>query len=512
MTKKSPDFQVLIAGSGLSGLLSGILLARSGIEVLVLSKEAVTESSSSYAQGGIAAPLSKSDSVEKHVQDTLKTGQGLCDQKTVEFYIENIADYLFVLEEWGVPFFALKNSKIDSEKLLKEAAHSERRILKVGKDLSGKTLMKVLWQIACREKNLSISQGSVLLDLLKNKNNEVIGGIIQDINQNIYQIISNFTVLATGGFSSLYQKSTNPKENIGEGLAAGIRAGVEYQDLEFVQFHPTALNSRDQKYTLISESVRGEGAILVNQKQERFMQKYAPDQLELATRSKISYSIWLEEQKQNQVFLDARKLGNKKIQEKFPGIYQLCLKKGFDLTKEQVPVSAVAHYTIGGLKIDLKTRASLSNLYAVGEVACTRLHGADRLASNSLLECIVGAFSCSKEIKKQFKLQGNLELETGCQEKTLQVKKLNLTELEAIEVSQELKNRVWDSLSIMRKRSVIREFLLNLTELKQKLDLQQVIYNNLYLNELKNAFLVSEHLAKSCLVRKKSIGCHQIDF
>ena len=512
------DFQVLIAGSGLSGLLTGILLARSGIEVLLLAKEAITESSSAYAQGGIAAPLSELDSVTKHVQDTIKVGQGACEEKTVEFYISKINDCLFLLEEWGVPFLALKNGKVDSTKLLQEAAHSERRILKIGSDLSGKALMKVLWEIACREKNLSISQGSVLLELLKNKYNQAIGGIVQDINQNVYQVLSYFTVLATGGFASLYEKSTNPKENIGEGLALAIRAGVDYRGLEFVQFHPTALRSKEDKYSLISESVRGEGAILVNQKAERFMQNYAPEKLELASRSQVSYAIWCEEQKGNQVFLDLNKIGAREIKKKFPGICQLSLEAGFDLCKEKVPVSSAAHYTIGGLSVNLESKTSLDNLYAVGEVASSGLHGADRLASNSLLECIVGAFYSSKDIEKQLlfsdkefsrkpKLEYDFEYDLGLDT----IESSGLSEQETKLVFKNLRKEIWQNLSIVRKSSAIREFILSLEKSRSELDLRQVIYNNLYSNELKNAFLVSEKLARSCLLRKESLGCHRID-
>ncbi|MDX1921471.1 MAG: FAD-dependent oxidoreductase, partial [Candidatus Caenarcaniphilales bacterium] len=390
------DCEVLIIGSGAAGLITAIELAQKGIKVIVVTKDAITESSSSYAQGGVAVPLALGDSIEQHICDTLRVGQSECNEAAVRFYISSIEKYVRVLHKWGIPFNGLQKDGIDERELGNEAAHSQRRILKIGSDIAGRVLMKHLWEIACRNPNLSISQGTNLVNLIKDRSKKCAGGVFQDINNSLFPIIANCTVLATGGASSLYAKSTTPFVITGDGIACAYRIGANVKDLDYIQFHPTALDHPTS--FLLSETLRGEGAILLNNLNERFMERYAPLEKELAPRAVVSKAVWQEIKKTGKVFIDVRQLGKEYLLNKFQGIYNHCLELGFNLADQLVPVTPAAHYTIGGITVDLESKTSIPGLWAVGEVANTGLHGADRLASNSLLECIVSAFSAAESI------------------------------------------------------------------------------------------------------------------
>ncbi|MDJ0626327.1 MAG: FAD-dependent oxidoreductase [Candidatus Caenarcaniphilales bacterium] len=499
----SPYCDVLIIGSGAAGLISAINLANEGFSVLVLTKDAVTESSSSYAQGGVAVPLALGDSPEKHIEDTLRVGQGLADRNVVRFYINSITGYIKILRSWGIPFLGFKNNHIEEKCLGNEAAHSHRRILKIGGDLSGRALMKSLWETACRHPNISISQGTVLVELLKSDNDFCVGGIFQDINNNVFQITAKATILASGGLASLYSKSTSPNVSTGDGIACAHKIGAKIKNLEFIQFHPTALDH--PSYFLLSEALRGEGALLYNKLNERFMFDYSPENLELAPRAIVSNAVWREINRTGAVFLDIRHLGEEYIKNKFQGIYECCKHFGYDLANDSVPVTPAAHYAIGGVQVSLESKTSVDGLWAIGEVACTGLHGADRLASNSLLECIVGAFSSTQSIK-EFIQQNN---DLGKYPQEIDSLEFDFTGIvDTSEIANDLKHRMWKFASFDRKEEHLLYLLDYLEELEGKLPKQ--ISTNPFINQLKNQVLASKLLVKAALSRRESIGTHQV--
>ncbi len=500
---QKPNCDILIIGSGAAGLISALALAEKDFNILVITKDAVTESSSAYAQGGIAVPLLPSDSPEKHIEDTLKVGLGLCEPEAVEFFIKKINICIQKLSVWGVPFNGYQNGKVKEEFLGHEAAHSVRRILKVGSDLSGRMLMKTLWEKACRHPKISISQGTFLIELLKDLSNGAIqGGIFQDINNSIFPIYASATILATGGLSSLYLKSTNPMVSVGDGIACAYRAGAIIRDLEFVQFHPTALNYK--QHFLLSEALRGEGAILLNALNERFMQKYAPKSLELAARSVVSQAVWQEIQETGQVYLDIRHLGLEKIKKTFSGIYDFCKSVGFDLSTDLIPITPAAHYTIGGIKTDLNGKTNLLNLWAIGEVASTGLHGADRLASNSLLECIVSGFQSAENIASE------INLSRGFLDQDLNLPLENENKIDLIyskQQSYELKTKMWELASFNRTEEGLNNLLNYIVSLEK--DLLNLSFNPFF-NQMRNQVLSSKLLVQSALQRPYSLGSHQM--
>jgi len=488
-----PDYDTLIIGSGAAGLIASIALAESGFRVLVCTKDAVTESSSAYAQGGIAVSLAPDDSIESHIQDTLRVGQGLCDEKIVRFFIGAIEEYVEVLAEWGVPFIGLRRGQIDPSVLAREGAHSHRRVLKVGSDISGRALMKALWEIVCRNPNISISQGTSLIKLIQSPvDGAVIGGAFQDINNNFFQVGASATIIASGGFSSIFHRSTNPFVSTGDGIVCGAEIGALVRKLEYVQFHPTAIDLPN--CFLLSEALRGEGSHLINVFGERFMNKYAPAEMELAPRAVVSGAVWKEIQATGKVYLDARPLGLDCIKTRFPNIYAGCLSMGYDLSKEMLPITPAAHYTIGGLAVDEQLRSTVKNLWAIGEVSSTGLHGADRLASNSLLECVVSGFKAAESIKSS--IQGGQPVE-----ELPPLKLINTDDqfsiLDAREMSKELKWKLWQQASFHFSQKGLYELLDYINVVKSKLP--DGLSNNTFANQLLRQTQMSEMYVKACL-------------
>ncbi len=484
-------FDILIIGSGVSGLISAISAAKLGLKVLIVSKADFTESSSLYSQGGIAVALDPDDSTEEHIADTIKVGKEFCDKKTVEFYIKNIKKHILTLCDWGIPFVGYKDGVFDINELAKEAVHSKRRILKVGDDLCGRSLMKTLLDLACKEKNINIAQGINLIELLVNFEGECIGALFQDLSENLFEVYANNTILATGGYSKVYERSSNPETSVGDGIACAYRIGAEIRNMRFEQFHPTAL--QHPKYFLLSESLRGEGALLFNNHGERFMEKYAPEEMELAQRAVVSKAVWLEENLTAGVFLDISHLKKDFIEKKFSGIRRECLKYGFDLAEQKIPITTIAHYSIGGIKTNLKSMTSIPKLYAIGECANTGLHGSDRLASNSLLECIVSAFSAIDNIKNDdSKIKDFNKIESNYI-KTLDINE-NYNQYEINDLMSELKNKMWKYCSFERNERELKEFFEELTKLEEKFLKASIKYNN-----LKNMILIDKLIVLSIL-------------
>lgn len=378
-----PDF--LVVGAGVAGLRAAIELAPAG-NVLVIAKDTLHESSSEYAQGGIAVALSDDDEVELHEQDTISAGDGLCDRMAVHTLVEEGPAAIQQLIDWGAEFDR-EGARLA---FTREGAHSRRRILHAHGDSTGREIARTLHQKAASLANIRFQSYAAVIDLLLD-DGAVRGAVVFDETaRERRSIFARAVLLATGGLGRVYLETTNPDVATGDGVAMAWRAGAEISDIEFVQFHPTALHVEGAPRFLLSEALRGEGAHLVNLRGERFMQRYHPLE-ELAPRDVVSRAIVAEMHATGapHVFLDLSHRGGPFIRERFPRIYETCLRYGIDLGTQPAPVHPAAHYAMGGIRTDLDGRTSLPGLYAAGEAACTGVHGANRLASNSLLEGLV---------------------------------------------------------------------------------------------------------------------------
>jgi L-aspartate oxidase len=375
----------LVVGAGVAGLRAAIELAPSG-DTLILAKDSLQESSSEYAQGGIAAALSDDDEVRLHEQDTIAAGAGLCNPDAVHVLVEDAPAAIEELIAWGAEFDR------EGTKLLfaREGAHSRSRVLHAHGDSTGREISRTLGRKAASLPGVAFRSFSAITDLLID-GGEVTGAVAFDENSGRTVIIqARAVLLATGGLGRIFRESTNPDVATGDGAAMAWRAGAVIQDIEFVQFHPTALSVPGAPTFLLSEALRGEGARLLNEDGHRFMPDYHP-MAELAPRDVVSRSILKEIQKTgtSHALLDLTHLPTGFAAKRFPRIYETCLRYGVDLHDQPAPVLPAAHYAMGGVSTDLQGRTNLSGLYAAGEVACTGVHGANRLASNSLLEGLV---------------------------------------------------------------------------------------------------------------------------
>jgi L-aspartate oxidase len=375
----------VVVGAGVAGLRAAIELARSG-RVLVIAKDSLRESSSEYAQGGIAAALSDDDEVELHEQDTILAGDGLCNVEAVRTLVEEAPAAIEELIEWGTAF----DRKGPNLLFAREGAHSRNRILHAHGDSTGREIVRTLRQHASSLENVSFQSFAAVTDLLV-QNGEVAGVCaLDEANRSTVLIYARGTLLATGGLGRVFENTTNPDVATGDGIACAYRAGAAIADIEFVQFHPTALYMHSVPRFLLSEALRGEGAYLRNASGERFMERYHPAK-ELAPRDVVSRSIVLELRASgdSSAFLDLTHLRPGFVRDRFPRIYGTCLRYGVDLETTPAPVRPAAHYAMGGIQTDLYGQTILPRLFAAGEVACTGVHGANRLASNSLLEAVV---------------------------------------------------------------------------------------------------------------------------
>lgn len=366
---------------------------------MVLTKRSLFDSATAYAQGGIAAALGAGDSPELHRQDTLAAGAALCDAKAVEVLVEEGPARVRELATAGAHFDLEPGGNF---KLGREAAHSRRRIVHAHGDQTGAEVARTLIKRVKESERIEVLEKARILDLIVEEG--VVLGVKAAVAGRAVEIVADATVLATGGCGQVYRYTTNPQVATGDGYAIAHRAGATLADMEFVQFHPTALDTPENPLQLISEAVRGEGAILLNEEGERFMLK-KHRLAELAPRDVVAREIFREKAGGRRVWLDARKLGAA-FEERFPGIFAICRARGIDPSKDLIPVTPAAHYMMGGIVTDLRGRASLSRLYACGEVSRTGVHGANRLASNSLLEGLVFAERVARDMIATEKLPG----------------------------------------------------------------------------------------------------------
>ncbi|MDQ3019699.1 MAG: L-aspartate oxidase [Bacteroidota bacterium] len=400
----------LIVGSGIAGLSLALKLSELG-KVAIITKKQKAESNTNYAQGGVAAVLDENDNFELHTADTLECGAGLCDVEAVKKIVFKGPKSINELIELGANF-----SKENGELMLgKEGGHSRNRIIH-SKDITGKEIERALLNKIGKNDNVDVYEYYFAIDLLTEKNlkrsgkkgNKCFGIYALNVkNYKVEKIIAGKTIIATGGAGQVYLHTTNPAIATGDGVAMGYRAGCEIANMEFIQFHPTTLyeankNESSSQVFLISEAVRGAGAVLKTLKGKEFMQKY-DRRKSLAPRDIVARAIDNEMKKSGEpyVCLDLKNIGTEKIKNEFPNIYKYCMSVGIDITKEMIPVVPAAHYSCGGIKTDLHGRTNLENLYASGEVAMTGVHGANRLASNSLLEAMVFSNAIYEDVKRE---------------------------------------------------------------------------------------------------------------
>jgi L-aspartate oxidase len=475
----------LVVGSGVAGLHTAWRASDHG-EVVVATKRTLFESSTAYAQGGIAAALGAGDSPELHRQDTLAAGAALCDRAAVEVLVEEGPARVRELQAAGAEFDLAPDGRF---KLGKEAAHSRHRIVHAHGDQTGAEVARTLIEKVKESPRIRVLETARVLDLI------VDGGRVYGARASVagraVEIVADATVLATGGCGQVYRHTTNPQVATGDGFAIAHRAGARLTDMEFVQFHPTALDTPENPLALVSEAVRGEGAVLLNADGERFMPR-RHRLAELAPRDVVAREIFREQQRTGRVFLDARKLGAG-FQKRFPGIFALCRARGLNPAKELIPVTPAAHYMMGGVVTDLRGRSSLAGLYACGEVARTGVHGANRLASNSLLEGLVFAERVARDM-------ATTPAATDVPPKRRWTVPLLVDRGAAQVAADAVRNVMWEHAGIDRTAKGLRACLKRLDEIAARLPVGAT--------EEANIVDTARLIAEAALLRKESRGGH----
>jgi L-aspartate oxidase len=481
----------IVIGSGVAGLRASIELAKSGARVTVLTKDKASESNTEYAQGGVAVVLSDDDNAELHEEDTLIAGAGLCDVEAVETLVNDGTKYIKQLIEWGIEFDK-EGGKLS---FTQEAAHSRRRILHAHGDSTGKEIVRALIARARQEKQIVLMPFANTESLIVQDGRCVGVRFLDPILRAPREIYAKAVILCTGGAGQLYLHTTNPSVATGDGMAMAYFAGAEMADMEFVQFHPTALSVEGAPRFLLSEAMRGEGGILRNKFGTRFMGDY-DERLELAPRDIVSRSIVAEMRKTGtrSVFLDMTALSEEFLKERFPKIYETCKFYDLNIAKDLLPVSPASHYCMGGIRTDLHGRSTIQGLYAAGEVTCTGVHGANRLASNSLLEGLVfGARAGEAAVVDNSKFQvSNSKSE---QSETLNSKlETNISTA----VKKRVKRVMWERVGILRDKDSLKRALK---------EFEQISNSNLSTSS-RNFVTLAKLVATSALWREESRGGH----
>lgn len=513
---QSYQYDVLVLGTGLAGFhyCLQLLELQPHLKIALVSKAEAIESNSRYAQGGIAAVYSEEDSLESHVSDTLLAGDGLCYKPAVEFIVHQGPEAIKQLNQYSVQF---KKQNNGSFHLAQEGGHSHRRIFNCG-DQTGLTIIQTLHQLARQHHQIDFFEDHIAVNLITHYHShrtdtqgEVLGAYILDIQSNqIHSFLANCVILATGGAGKTYRYTTNPMVATGDGVAMAYRAGARVGNMEFYQFHPTLLHHHTINNFLISEAVRGEGGILKNpDTDERFMRRYAPEQMELATRDVVARAIFteIEQSQKGYVYLDITHQSKEFLKKRFPQIYTTLASIGIDMSQDMIPVVPAAHYQCGGVLTDIDGRTDLKRLYAIGEVAFTGLHGANRLASNSLLEALVmgsNAARCTlKDIISPWKMTDDIPNWSAPSE----VNNRRASQINA--QWRGLRGEMTSYAGIVRTEAGLEDLLQLI--MKRKKIIEEYYWKHCITRdfiELRNIILNAELIVRSALARRESRGGH----
>lgn len=515
---KYSKYSAVVIGSGIAGLYAALKISqKSELKdgLLLVTKSKLGESNSRHAQGGIVAVLkeNKKDSVCLHVSDTIKAGAGLSDFNVTKFISETSDKVIKDLISFGVKFD--RNEK-DDFFLTLEAAHSVKRILHSGGDATGRGIEDALCKRVVENKDVEVYAETMVVELLVNSKNECKGLIVyNDLTKEYEVIYTSAVILASGGLGQLYKYTTNPPVATGDGVALAYRAGAIIQDMEFIQFHPTslAIDTGENRF-LISEAVRGEGAKLVDKNTSdgvEFMSKY-DERKELAPRDIVTRAIFneMKEQGLDNVYLNSTQLSKERLMKRFPNIFRICSENGVDISKDYIPVSPAAHYSMGGIKTNVEGKTSIKGLYAIGEVSSTGLHGANRLASNSLLECVVCAFELANYLSftnltppKQIdeKIKSAIDKYSQENECTDDIEEKDISLLK-----KQLQDIMWKYVGILRDENSLNNANIELQKLKTGFEGDIFARKEEY--EFKNMLTVSQLIIDSALKRKESRGAH----
>ena len=512
MGNSSKKFDFIVLGSGIAGLTYALKVAHAG-KVAIITKKNRTESNTNYAQGGIAAVTSEEDSFDSHVYDTLNAGNGLCKEEIVRNIVEEGPDRVKELIQLGMKFSEKKDENgQDQLDLGKEGGHSNRRILHA-KDVTGREIERALLDSIANNKNIYVFENHFAIDLITTQKlgltneNRCVGVYVLNNETNIVETYSAKTIiLATGGCGKVYLYTSNPDIATGDGTAMAYRAGTTIANMEFVQFHPTCLYHPKAKSFLISEAVRGEGGELINLSGKRFMEQVHPLK-SLAPRDVVARAIDSEMKRtgDDHVLLDITNKPARFIIDRFPNIYKTCLNFGLDITKEPIPVVPAAHYQCGGVEVTRNGETCINGLYAIGEVSCTGLHGANRLASNSLLEALVYAHRAANHSLENPTPSINVNLPEWHSADATDAD-------EMVVVSHnwdELRRAMWDYVGIVRTTKRLKRALARVNNLQEEIsDYYWDFTVTSDLLELRNLATVAELIVKSALKRKESRGLH----
>ena len=486
----------IVVGAGIAGLRASVELAPAG-RVLCLAKKEVTESNTQYAQGGIAAALSDDDEVSLHLDDTLKAGDGLCNADAARVLVEEGPARIEELIEWGTEFDRA-GAKIA---FTREGAHSRSRVLHAHGDSTGREIGRALFLKAQALKPIVFREFEFTTELVL-RDGRVIGVRVLDNSGQVREIYASSVLLATGGLGQVYSDTTNPAVATGDGVAMAFGAGAEIRDMEFVQFHPTALFLKGAPRFLLSEALRGEGAYLRNAELQRFMPKYH-EMGELAPRDvvarAIAHELEIVRRPDAAVYLDLTHLNPDKVRKRFPTIYSTCMQYNIDIAEELVPIRPAAHYAMGGVRTDLDGRASIPGLFAAGEVACTGVHGANRLASNSLLEGLVYGTRAARSMRDEMrspKSASAITPQTAIQR--------NGSSPDVEKFIQKVQSLMWQNVAVVREGKPLRQTVTELTAMQSSAPKPTDRRAHEAANILQTGILI----ARSALSREESRGAH----
>jgi L-aspartate oxidase len=491
------EIDVAIIGSGIAGLYAAYNLNSSN-SCMLFTKESTDTSASWLAQGGIAVVIESDDKFEYHYKDTIKAGAGLCNEDAVHTIVEEGPWDINKLISLGINFDMDDSGRL---KVTMEGGHGRRRILHSGGDATGREIVRILKHLVEQRDNIEMLENFFAVDIVTDENNCVCGIVAYQDGWHFFK--TNHVVVAAGGMGQVYRYTTNPMVATGDGIAMAKRAGADLENMEFVQFHPTGFYSeenRNKQCFLISEALRGEGAILLNDNNERFMEG-RHELKELAPRDIVARENYreIENQASPYVKLDIRFKGKEFLENRFPTIYKKCLESDIDISKDLIPVGPAQHYIMGGIKTDLWGNTNIRGLYACGEAACTGVHGANRLASNSTLECLVfGRRSATSVNDKINKINASVPV--------IPKREFKSEDIDIIKEQNNLKGIMIKYCGIVRSKVFLKQGLSKVMIIFKKLE--NVKFNSIKMMELYNMAIVSKNILESAIARTDSVGAH----